>query len=152
VDQKVYVTQAVYDGLQAELTDIEQVRKPQVARLLGSLSSEIEPEDRSDATVEEQMELLERREAEIRDTLAAAEVVPKPKSNDIVAIGSTVTLDEDGTQHSYTIVGSVGADADRGWITTESPLGAGLFGHCRGDNVTIAAPSGPRMLTIVAIE
>ena len=148
----MYVTQAVYDELQAELTDIEQVRKPQMASLLGSISAEIEPEDRTDATVEEQMELLERREAEIRNTLAAAEVVSKPTSTDTVGIGSTVTIDEDGIQHAYTIVGSVGADANRGWITTESPLGAGLIGHRRGDKVTIVAPDGPRMLRVVAIE
>src|SRR5690349_8209757 len=109
MDHKVYVTQAVYNQLQAELADIQQVRKPRLAQLLGSIGGEIEPEDRSDASLEEQMELLERREKELRETLDAAEIAPKPASRETVAVGSTVTVDEDGAEHAYTIVGSVGA-------------------------------------------
>src|SRR5579883_691886 len=152
MDRKVDVTKAVYDELQAELADIQQVRKPRLAQLLGSISGEIEPEDRSDAWLEEQMELLERRENELRQTLDAAEIVPKPDSHEKVAIGSTITVDEDGARHTYTIVGSVGADADRGWITSESPLGAALLDRREGDRVTVATPSGPRVVTLLSIE
>jgi len=49
-------------------------------------------------------------------------------------------------------VGTIGADPERGWITTASPLGSALLGRRKGETVTLSAPDGQRSLTIVSIE
>jgi len=152
LDKKVYLTEPVRGELEQELANIEQVEKPRVNRLLASVGSEIEPEDRADEQLEEQLERLERREIEIKEALAVAEIVRPPASHETVQIGSTVTVDEGGSRASYTIVGSLGADPQRGWITIESPLGAGLLGKRVGDTVLVAAPAGELTLKVVAVQ
>ena len=143
---------AVRDELERELAHIRGVEMPRVSRLIAGSSSEIEPEDRVEEGAEEQLEALNRREAELRDILSSAEIVPKPVSRETVAIGSVVTVEDDAGRHHYTMVGSVGADPERGWITIESPLGAVLLGKRSGDVVTVAAPTGQRNATVVSIE
>jgi transcription elongation factor GreA len=152
MDDKMYMTEMVREELEAELETIEQVKKPRVSRLLGSIGDEIEEEDQADEDVQESMELLLRREAEIRDMLAAAEIVGKPVSNQAVAMGSAVAVDDSGTRRTYTLVGSVGEDPERGWITNESPIASALLGKRVGDSVAILAPEGRRLVTIAAID
>ena len=152
MDKKIYLTEPVRAELEQELANIDQVEKPRVHQLLASVSAEIQPEDRADEQLEEQRERLERREIEIKETLAVAELVPPPTSHDTVEIGSTVTVNDGGDHPTYTIVGSVGADPQRGWITIESPLGAGLLGKRVGDTVRVAAPAGELALKVIAIR
>lgn len=152
MDKKIYLTRPIRAQLQQELASIEEVERPRINRLLASMSAEIEPEDRADEHLEEQLERLTRREEEIRNTLANAELVTQPASTDVVAIGSTVTVDEGVTRQTYTLVGSVGADPERGWITSESPLGANLLGKRVGDVVRVPAPAGELAVRIVSIQ
>ncbi|HVA23095.1 MAG TPA: GreA/GreB family elongation factor [Chloroflexota bacterium] len=151
MNDKTYMTESVREELEEELKTIEQVKKPRVSRLLGSIGDEIEQEDQADEDVQESMELLVRREAEIRDMLAAAEIVGKSVSNQVVSMGSTVAVDDGGTRRTYTLVGSVGEDPERGWITNESPIAAALLGKRVGDSVAIVAPDGRRVVTVAAI-
>jgi len=83
--------------------------------------------------------------------LAAAEIVGKSVSNQVVSMGSTVAVDDGGTRRTYTLVGSVGEDPERGWITNESPIAAALLGKRVGDSVAIVAPDGRRVVTVAAI-
>jgi transcription elongation factor GreA len=152
MDDKTYMTESVRQELEEELATIEQVKKPRVSRLLGSNGDEIEEEDQADEDVQESMELLVRREAEIRDMLAGAEIVRKPASSQVVAMGSTVAVDDSGTRRTYTLVGSIGEDPERGWITNDSPIAAALLGKRLGDSVAILAPDGRRVVTVTAID
>lgn len=148
----VYMIDAVREELERELAHIQRVEKPRLSRLIAGSSSEIEAEDRVEEGAEEQLEALDRREAELRDILSSAEIVAKPTSREAVAIGSVVTVEDNEGRHRYTVVGSVGADPEHGWITTESPLGAVLMGKRPGDLLTFAAPAGPRVATVVSID
>jgi transcription elongation factor GreA len=52
----------------------------------------------------------------------------------------------------YTIVGAVEANPHNGKISNESPLGRALIGHAAGDNVTVKAPNGEFVVTILKVE
>ncbi|MDQ2787859.1 MAG: GreA/GreB family elongation factor, partial [Chloroflexota bacterium] len=54
---------------------------------------------------------------------------------------STVTLNLDGDEVTYTIVGAVEAQPRQGRISNESPVGKALIGHRSGDDFEIATPS-----------
>jgi len=71
-----------------------------------------------------------------------------------VALGSTVTVVEDGTNdpETYKIVGSAEADALNGHISNESPLGAALMGKKVGAKVVVKAPAGKITFKIKKIE
>ena len=69
----------------------------------------------------------------------------------MVQIGSTVKVDGPDGKESFTIVGSTEARPTEGRISNESPVGAALMGHKKGDTITVQAPSGPIEYTLVRI-
>ena len=73
---------------------------------------------------------------------------------DVVTIGCRVTVaDSRGAAlPPYSIVGSQEADPMHGIISEESPFGKALVGAKEGDSVTVEAPQGPIVYTVVKIE
>ena len=65
-----------------------------------------------------------------------AEIV-EAGNNNIVELGSIVTIKTDKGKREYTILGASEADPENGIISHQSPLGAGLLGHCVGDVIEI---------------
>ena len=86
MDKQIVMTPAVRDALLAEQATIEQVRIPAAQRALASISAEVDPEDRADEDLEEQLEVLLRRQEEIREALANGQVIAKPENNEVVAL------------------------------------------------------------------
>jgi transcription elongation factor GreA len=69
-----------------------------------------------------------------------------------VRLGSQVTILERGRLvKTYTIVGSVEADARSGLISDESPMGRALLGQHVGEIVEVAAPDGMYEIRIIGI-
>ena len=60
--------------------------------------------------------------------------------SNLVRLGSTVTIEIDGDEETYTIVGAVEANPAEGRISNESPVGKALIGHSAGQAVTIQTP------------
>jgi transcription elongation factor GreB len=70
-----------------------------------------------------------------------------------IFFGAWVTLErEDGETARYRLVGPDESDVERGWISVESPLGRGLLGRARGDEVNVRRPAGEAWFTVLAIE
>lgn len=92
-----------------------------------------------------QIDLLER-------VIGMAEVVQAPKTNDVVAVGSRVTLETDGREQHFRIVGPIEANPESGCISLESPFGESLLGKKVGDTVEIHTPAGGHMSTIKQID
>jgi transcription elongation factor GreA len=91
---------------------------------------------------------------ELEQILYRAQLIPAvgTNGNDIVRIGSTVTLrEEDDEEVTYRIVGSVEANPGEGKISNESPIGAALLGKKVRDKVTVQTPSGSWTSKIVKI-
>ena len=83
------------------------------------------------------------------ERVRTAQVIPDPKSSDVVAFGSTVTFSRsDGRVQKYRIVGEDEADPKAGSISFASPVAKSLMGKAVGDS----AGSGSHELEIVAIS
>ena len=69
-------------------------------------------------------------------------------------IGSEVTVyDEEFEEETvYTIMGTTEVDVDKNVISNESPVGAALLKHKKGDRVTVKAPDGDYTLKILKIN
>jgi transcription elongation factor GreA len=63
----------------------------------------------------------------------------------------TVVAD-DGSQETYTIVGSTETRVLEGRISNESPVGRALMGRKAGDKTTVKAPRGDILYTVSAIS
>jgi transcription elongation GreA/GreB family factor len=79
------------------------------------------------------------------------EVSSQPR--DEVHFGAMVDVsDENGAQHTFSIVGEDESDVGAGKISWASPLGKAMIGSRVGDNVTWKRPAGDTPLEILAIR
>ena len=71
-----------------------------------------------------------------------------------VGIGAHVRVrDRDARRtEEYEIVGSGEGDAAAGRISSESPVGGALLGHCEGEIVDVGTPRGVRRLKILEVS
>jgi transcription elongation factor GreA len=92
--------------------------------------------------------------SDIEDKLSRAQIIdPTELSGDKIVFGATVTLlDEDEKPVRYQIVGQTEADANKGRISYNSPLGRALIGRRVDDEVEVTVPSGDRYYLVSGIE
>jgi transcription elongation factor GreA len=91
--------------------------------------------------------LLKKRVGEI--SLINLDRIPHDK----VAFGSTVRLREaTGEEIVYQLVMPEDADAEKGWISTASPIGRSLVGKEEGDEVKVPTPNGVRVFEILKLQ
>ena len=69
-----------------------------------------------------------------------------------VALGSTVVLEMDGERKIFQIVGSQETNPSKGRISHQSPLGAALLNHKKGDMVKIQTRSSSQEYRILEIK
>jgi len=151
-----YLTQEGYNKLQEELEYLRTTRRQEVAERLREALEDgdagVDADAECDAARNEQA-FVEGRIQELELILANAKIISDDQPKDVVQIGTTVTIQEDGTKpESYTIVGAVEADPANGRISNESPLGQALLNHKKGDEVTVNAPSGSFTVKIIKVK
>lgn len=121
----------------------EIIQRLKEARDFGDLSENSEFDDAKDEQGQNTARI-----AEIRKILSTATIVkeaPAKGSANTVTVGGTVEVeDAKGKHQSYTIVGTTQAKSLSHMISNESPLGAALIGHKKGDEVEFTTPSGKK--------
>lgn len=96
----------------------------------------------------EQLPALQRDLRYWRQRLATAQLAPDA-SGEIVAFGTNVTIEQDGTTRTLSIVGHDESDPSAGRIAFTAPLAKVLIGSEVGEEVEAPGPGGP--ITVVAI-
>jgi transcription elongation factor GreA len=82
--------------------------------------------------------------------LDAAEPIHEPEP---AVIGRRVTvLEPEGESATYRLVFPGDGDPNQGWISADSPLGSAILGCGAGETVEVAAPAGPRVVTVLSVE
>jgi transcription elongation factor GreA len=97
---------------------------------------------------------IEMSMADIEDKISRAQIIdPTTLSGDKIVFGATVTLlDEDDKPVTYQVVGEAEADAKRGMISYQSPLGRALIGRQVDDEVEVTVPSGDKFYLVQKIQ
>ncbi len=152
--EKMPMLQEGYELIAAELQRLK-LERPEVidaieeARAHGDLSENAEYH-----AAKERQGQIEASIADLEDRLSRAVVIdPKDLSGDKVVFGATVRLlDEDDKPIVYQIVGQMEADAKKGKISYNSPLGRALIGRKVGEDVEVTVPSGDRYYAVDRIE
>lgn len=154
-EQRFKMSQERLDALKEELNYLQTVREKEVSELIKEARSfgDLSENSEYDEAKIEQGKLYSKI-AEIQNLIDNAEVIERVVIDGTVALGSTVTVMDmaEGTEETYTIVGSQEADPMQGRISDDSPFGKGLVGHKLGETVTIEAPAGELKFRIEAIE
>ena len=153
--EKVPMTAGGYAALEVELKRRQSEDRPRIiahiadARSHGDLSENAEYH-----AAKEQQGQNEATISDIEDKLSRAQIIdPRELSGDKVVFGATVTLLDDADKPvKYQIVGQTEADAKKGRISYNSPLGRALIGRKVDDEVEVSVPAGDRYYVVAKIE
>jgi len=148
-----YLTPEGEAKLKAELAELTGPKREELAQRLRSAIQMGDLSENADYhKAKEDQAFLEGRIQEIEGILRTAVIIEKT-SSDKVAVGSTVTIQEEGYDpETYYLVGAKEADPRNGKISNESPFGKALMDHKVGDVVEAETPGGKIKLTIKKIE
>jgi transcription elongation factor GreA len=152
---QVYLTAEGKADLQRELDQLLNVRRPELAQKLKEAVAEGDLKENADYhDAKEQQAFMEGRIQYLENILRSAKVIANDGSTDMVRLGSEVTIVEDGAddEESYFIVGAAEANPREGKISHESPIGAALLGHKKGDKVRVNTPGGDVVFKIKKIK
>jgi transcription elongation factor GreA len=153
-NQETFLTPEGLQKLEEELEYLTTVRRSEIAQAIHE--AKMDGDVSENAGYEEakrQQAFLEGRILTIDSMLKNAVIIEPNGQSDTVALGSRVTVVEEGGEpESYIIVGSAEADPGNGRISNESPLGSALIGHQAGDKVNFQAPGGSIEMEILSIE
>ena len=153
-EQQYMMTQKGYDEAKEKLIYLQTVKRQEIveriaeARSHGDLSENAE----YDAARNEQT-LNEVEINELDYKIKNAVIIEENTDTSYVHIGSKVRVyDEDlDEEEVYEITGSMEANAIENKISNESPVGAALLKHKKGDVVKVNAPDGEYKLVIKEI-
>ncbi len=152
---EVYLTAEGAEELRRELDELLTVRRPALAQKLKEAVAEGDLKENADYhDAKEQQAFLEGRIQYVENVLRAAVIITNDGSTDEVRLGSEVTIVEDGggEDETYYIVGAAEANPREGKISHESPIGAALLGHKKGEKVRVKTPGGEITFKIKRIK
>ncbi|HEY3092983.1 MAG TPA: transcription elongation factor GreA [Vicinamibacterales bacterium] len=134
-------------ALERELK-IDLPKEIQRAREHGDLreNAEYKAAKERQGIVDARISMLKKRVGEIQ--LMNLDRIPRDKA----AFGSTVHLrDKDGAVLVYQLVMPEDADAERGMISTASPIGRAILNKEEGDDVRVVTPAGTKNFALVKL-
>ena len=149
-----YITAEGLEKLKSELEYLTKTKRVEIAQRLRIAIQQGDLKENADyiATKEEQG-FLEGRIQELEYLVHNATIIEKNNKRDIVEIGDTVTIQEDGYDpETYQVVGASEANPREGRISNESPIGQAIMGKRLGAKVSAAVPGGNIQFTIIGIE
>lgn len=145
--KKNYVTEDGYKDITDELdtrktkTRKEIAERIKYAKEFGDLSENAAYTEAREAQNEN-----ESRIKELEDLVLITEIVKKDKNSNTIQIGSSFTVELNGKDFNYSIVGPQEADPSLFKISHESPLGKTFLDKKKGSTVEFTSPSGTKMI------
>ena len=151
----VHLTEAGLQKIKSELEHLRSVERPAISAAIAEARDKGDRSENAeyDAARSEQA-ANEGEIAELDYKVKNAVIIEESDDNSTVHIGSEVTVyDEEFEEETvYTIMGTTEVDVDKNVISNESPVGAALLKHKKGDRVTVKAPDGDYTLKILKIN
>ena len=148
-----FLTREGYLKLQEELEHLRTVRRLEVAqRLHEAMEGGELIEDAEYEAAKNEQAFVEGRIQELEMLLANARVIEETNHAELVTLGATVTIQEEGAEPEvYTIVGPAEANPRNGRISNESPLGKALIDRRPGEVVRVDAPGGSFTVRVIKL-
>ncbi|HET6167031.1 MAG TPA: transcription elongation factor GreA [Marmoricola sp.] len=151
----VWLTQAKFDALQAEL---DELRGPGRAAVVQKVSDARDEGDLKENggyhAAREELGKLDGRIAQLEDMLKRAQVGETPPDDGVVEPGMVVTYrfaGDDDEEKFLLGAREMKGDDDLEVYSPESPLGAAINGKKAGDTVQYVAPNG-KTLTVEVVD
>lgn len=156
MDKREYITGEGYRKLAEELERLLRVERPRVVKGVADAAAEGDRSENAEyiygkkklREIDKRIEFLTKRV----DTLTVVTDLP-PEGSTKIFFGAYVELeDDDGKAACYRIVGADETDAERGYISIESPVARALLGKNMGDEVTVRRPKGEVTFQVLSVR
>ena len=150
-----YITPQGYARIKAELTQLLDVERPELVKVVAWAASNGDRSENGDYLYgKKRLREIDRRIHYLTKRLDAAVVVDPAQRGDTeqVFFGATVIYEHRGEQHTVTIVGIDEADASRGRVSWISPIAKALIRRQPGDVVPLTTPRGQEEIEIVDVR
>ena len=141
-NKPTYLSREGEAALRVELEQLANVRRFEVAARIhdakehGDLSENAEYEE-----AKNEQAFVEGRIQTLEGMLKTAVIIEHGDSEH-VSLGSSVTVESEDGEETFSIVGSAEARPAQGRISNESPVGRALLGKKAGDTVVVKLPNG----------
>ncbi len=153
--EKIPLTRAGYEKIDAELKQLKSVERPAIIRAIsearehGDLSENAEYH-----SAKEKQSFIEGRIKELEGVISLAEVIDPAKLSGPIKFGATVRLVDEDTdeEKTYQIVGEYEADIEKGKLNLKSPIARALIGKETGDSIEVRTPGGEKFYEILAVD
>lgn len=152
---KTYLTAEGAMHFREELENLKGTAREQLSKRLRAAIQQGDLSENADYTsAKEEQSFMEGRILELELMLKNVIIIDDlKKSGDIVEIGSSITVQEEGEMpETYILVGPQEANPINGRISFESPIGQSLLNHHKGEIIQIETPQGILKLKIINIE
>jgi transcription elongation factor GreA len=139
--------------LEGELAELTTVRRPEVIARIRTAKELGDLKENADYTAaREEQSFLEGRIQAIERQLRDAVITAAPKAGDGADIGSRITVEIEGDEAVYTLVGTAESKPSEGRLSVASPVGRALVGSRPGDEVDVETPRGRVAYRVVSVE
>ena len=150
-----YITPERYRRFEEEADRLWNVDRPKMAKAVQVAAAEGDRSENAEYQYSKQrLAAIDRRLRFLGQRLKVLTIVDeKPPDDGRVYFGSWVTIeDEEGNKLTYRLVGPDEIDAEKKWISMDSPVGKSLMGREVGDEVTVRRPRGEVTCEIVEVR
>jgi len=148
-----YLTEAKFQELKNKLEKLKTHTRPQAAQEVKRLAEMGDfSENVGYQVAKGRLRGLNQRILEIEDHLKNAVIFHPNKNTQVIQLGHTVTLEVNGKEKTYTILGSSETNPTAGIISHNSPIGAALLGHSIGEQVKIKLADKEANFKIIKIS
>ncbi|MFA4936816.1 MAG: GreA/GreB family elongation factor [Patescibacteria group bacterium] len=134
-----YLTPDKFNELKSILTKLKKITRPaamaEVKRLgeMGDFS-----ENAAYSIAKGRLRYTNEKITALQNHLENAVIIKSIKNKDTVQLGHNVTIENNGDQKTYLILGSMETNPLENIISLHSPLGLALIGHKVGDKIKIS--------------
>lgn len=156
MSDQITITQAGFEELQQELTELKTVKVPKVIERISNAREQGDLSENADYhSARDERDMLQARINDIEEILTNSKVsASSVKQAGVISIGSVVTLEIVGKSKKLTYVmsGEYESNPSEGKISVESPVGKALLKKSKGDKVEVKTPAGQVTYKILEVK
>jgi len=141
--------------LKAELDDLWRVRRPEVVKALAAAAAEGDRSENAEYTYrKKQLGEIDRRVRYLSKRLPELKVAEaKPTDRGAIFFGAWFAIeDEEGRTQRLRIVGPDETDAQKCWISIDSPLARAVLKKRVDDEFEAPLPSGSKRFVVIEVS
>ncbi len=146
------MTQAKFNELTADLERMKKIRPPLAAEVKRLAAMGDFSENAAYQIAKGRLRGLNQAMLDVEDQLAHAEIISPNQNKNIVTLGGSVTVENNGRKKTFQILGSTETNPAGGIISASSPLGAALLGKKIGETVSVKLANKIVEYKIIKIE